>query len=48
MENHKGQTCIYKPVLCQEGYCDDCYIAHICREDTPEAVKNDELRAYWE
>lgn len=26
MEYHKGQPCIYKPILCQEGHCSECYI----------------------
>lgn len=26
IENHKGQICCYKPILCQEGYCDECAI----------------------
>jgi hypothetical protein len=24
MEFHKGQTCLYKPIFCQEGYCSEC------------------------
>ena len=24
--NHKGQPCPYKPITCQEGYCQDCGI----------------------
>ena len=24
--NHKGQSCLYKPIICQEGYCQDCQI----------------------
>jgi hypothetical protein len=26
IQYHKGQGCIVKPVLCQEGYCSECYI----------------------
>ena len=26
MENHKGETCPYKPITCQENYCSDCWI----------------------
>ena len=25
-EYHKGQPCVYKPILCQEGYCSECDI----------------------
>lgn len=24
--NHKGLFCIYKTLLCQEGYCSECEI----------------------
>ena len=24
LEYHKGQPCVYKPILCQEGYCSEC------------------------
>ena len=24
MEYHKGQPCVHKPILCQEGYCSEC------------------------
>ena len=24
--SHKGSTCFYKPILCQEGWCSDCFI----------------------
>jgi hypothetical protein len=27
MDNNKGKPCLYKPILCQEGWCDGCYIA---------------------
>jgi hypothetical protein len=27
--NHKGQTCIYRNILCQEGYCFSCEISEI-------------------
>ncbi len=26
MEYHKGYPCVYKAILCQEGYCSDCAI----------------------
>jgi len=26
LEYHKGQPCVYKPILCQEGYCSECDI----------------------
>lgn len=26
LEYHKGQPCVYKPILCQEGYCFKCAI----------------------
>ena len=25
--NHKGEQCIYKDILCQEGVCSGCNIA---------------------
>ncbi len=25
-EYHKGDPCVYKPILCQEGYCSGCAI----------------------
>ncbi len=25
-EYHKGQECVFKPLLCQEGFCSDCFI----------------------
>ena len=24
--NHKGETCPYKLIICQEGYCSECQI----------------------
>jgi hypothetical protein len=27
LEYRKGQTCKFKPILCQEGYCSECYIS---------------------
>ena len=24
--NHKGQPCLYKKMLCQEGFCSECQI----------------------
>ncbi len=27
LTNRKGRECIFKPMLCQEGYCVDCQIA---------------------
>jgi hypothetical protein len=27
-EYHKGQLCIYKFMLCQEGFCSRCAILH--------------------
>ena len=26
LEFHKGQPCVYKSLLCQEGYCSECII----------------------
>lgn len=26
MKNNKGKTCPYKDILCQEGYCNGCWI----------------------
>ena len=26
MDYHKGYPCVYKAILCQEGYCSDCGI----------------------
>jgi hypothetical protein len=26
LQCNKGQTCKIKPVLCQEGYCSECFI----------------------
>lgn len=26
MINHKGTECLYKPILCQEGYCSECQV----------------------
>jgi DNA-binding CsgD family transcriptional regulator len=31
---HKGSTCSYKPILCQEGWCSEC---SICREKATES-----------
>ena len=28
-ENHKGQMCLFKTLLCQEGFCTEC---QICRD----------------
>jgi len=25
-DNHKGQKCPYKDILCQEGYCSGCQV----------------------
>uniref|UniRef100_A0A6M3KGG8 Uncharacterized protein n=1 Tax=viral metagenome TaxID=1070528 RepID=A0A6M3KGG8_9ZZZZ len=25
--NHKGSNCPYRPILCQEGFCEDCFIS---------------------
>ena len=27
--NHKGTYCIYKSILCQEGFCNDCEIFRV-------------------
>ncbi len=24
--NYKGKSCLYQPILCQEGYCSECNI----------------------
>jgi hypothetical protein len=26
LEYHKGQPCVFKPLLCQEGFCSECII----------------------
>lgn len=26
LESMKGKPCPYKPIVCQEGYCQDCWI----------------------
>jgi len=26
LQYHKGQACNIKPILCQEGYCSECFI----------------------
>lgn len=26
LEYHKGQPCVFKPLLCQEGFCCECII----------------------
>ena len=26
LEYHKGQPCVFKPILCQEGFCSECII----------------------
>ena len=26
MEYHKGYPCVYKPILCQEGFCSNCAV----------------------
>jgi hypothetical protein len=26
IEYHRGEPCVYKPLLCQEGYCSNCEI----------------------
>jgi len=31
-DNHKGQLCPYKNILCQEGYCSECQIYMDCVE----------------
>jgi hypothetical protein len=33
LEYHKGQPCVFKPLLCQEGYCSECII---CLEQSVE------------
>ena len=40
---HKGHPCIYKPILCQEGYCSECNVyyqsllhSESVREDTAD------------
>ncbi len=27
MTNRKGQECVFRPMLCQEGYCVNCQVA---------------------
>ncbi len=39
MINHKGQDCPFKPITCQEGFCDNCQIYQertTGREATPD------------
>ena len=26
LEFHKGSPCVYKAILCQEGWCSECFI----------------------
>ena len=26
LDNHKGQQCLLKPIICQEGFCSGCMI----------------------
>ena len=35
LEYHKGQPCVFKPLLCQEGFCNECII---CLEQSSRIV----------
>ncbi len=41
LQCHKGQPCLYSPVLCQEGYCSDCaiYIERFSSMENMEKLK---------
>jgi|WetSurMetagenome_2_1015567.scaffolds.fasta_scaffold97025_2 hypothetical protein len=26
LDNHKGHSCVFKAILCQEGFCSNCAI----------------------
>lgn len=45
LEYHKGQPCVHIPLLCQEGFCDNCWIDQTLndkkktREVSPNAVQ---------
>jgi len=42
LEYHKGRTCKYKPIICQEGYCSECaiyYQAQFAYEFREKVVK---------
>jgi hypothetical protein len=41
LEYHKGQTCKFKPILCQEGFCSDCYISVINSSMASQAYLTD-------
>lgn len=36
--NHKGERCIYKDILCQEGVCSRCNIMENRKYDTIEDI----------
>ena len=52
-EYHKGYPCVYKPILCQKGYCSGCAI-YIEKPADWEFFNGDdrddhtaELRSHW-
>ena len=38
---HKGSFCIYKPIFCQEGYCNEC-IQSLAKTNDPISVIHSE------
>ena len=50
--NHYGQPCIYEPILCQEGYCDECAIPQNLAKDIAmkliEEVTDDKAGSGWD
>jgi hypothetical protein len=34
--SHKGQTCLYEPITCQEAYCNRCQIHKVHRGEAKE------------
>ena len=56
-EYHKGYPCVYKAILCQEGYCSGCAIyleksqgwvwfSEDARVKNPRKTKRSESKAY--
>lgn len=39
--NHKGKTCPYKPVICQEGFCGNCGIYLVIKDPQKFAFLQD-------
>jgi hypothetical protein len=43
LEYHKGDLCVSKPILCQEGFCSECII-HLEQESQMNPSFNEENR----